>query len=277
VARVRERVRQRCGDEVARRLPPGYHRLGRVLLLRLPPEIEPYLGEIGNAYQAALQVDTVLNRRGPELGEFRLPQVELIAGSGTEAEVREFGIRYRLDAAQVMFARGNRTERHRAGELTRPGDTVVDLFAGVGYFALPAAVLGQARTVFAVEKNPIAFEYLRQNVRINRVEDQVVTLFGDNRQVDLPTGSADRVFLGYLPSSLPWVARAVSLLQPDGGWLHVHLLGGTRAGLAGVRDEVLTTVNQSGRRVLTACPREIKAYGPGRVHAVVDVEISAWR
>jgi len=270
--RVRARLRAAAGARVAAAMPAGYQRLGHVLVLRLPPTLRPYHALLGAAWQDELGVATVLVRAGPIDGELRRPVVERIAGGPTETEVVEHGIRWRFDAAEIMFAAGNRTERRRAGGLVDPGETVVDLFAGIGYFAIPAAVHG-ARRVLAVDKNPVAVRYLLENARRNRVAERVVALAGDNRAVELPRGAADRVFLGYLPSAVPWVGRAVELVRP-GGWLHVHLVVDAHHARARAEHEVAAALAAAGGSP-GAPPRarRVKPYGPGRTHVVVDAKV----
>jgi tRNA wybutosine-synthesizing protein 2 len=269
--RVRRRVAELAGETVARALPAGYERLGRVLIVRLPEELRPFFVVIGQAWLTELGVATVLRRAGPVVGDWRAPGVERIAGNGPETEVVENGVRYRFDAGRVMFARGNKEERRRAGTVTRPHENVVDLFAGIGYFSIPAARLGRAARVLAVEQNPLAYDYLVQNVALNRVEDVVVPRLGDNREVELPPGEADRIFLGYLPSAVAWVPRALTLLRPAGGILHVHLVIGTRGGGPEAEDAVTRAVVEADGRVEAVSHREVKPYGPGRSHHVVDV------
>ncbi|MCI4351912.1 MAG: class I SAM-dependent methyltransferase family protein [Thermoplasmata archaeon] len=269
--RVRRRLATALGDRASRHLPARYQRLGRVLVLRLPEALRPHFQGIGEAWCTELGVTAVLRRTGQTEGELRIPRLELIAGEESVTEVVEYGIRYRLDARQVMFARGNRTERHRAGTVTRPGEVVADLFAGIGYFALPAAVAGQAARVWAVEKNPIAFRFLLENVALNRVADRVECRRGDNREVELPARSFDRLFLGYLPSAVPWLPRALDLLRPEGGTVHVHLVTGSREGPAAAEAEVVQAAERVGASVVGARSRVVKPYGPGRVHVVVDL------
>ena len=247
--------------------------MGRVLLVRLPGSLRPHFAEIGEAWVRELGVETVLTQVAPVEGELRQPSVERIAGETTETEVLEFGIRYQFDAAKIMFATGNRTERRRAGRLTQPGERVADLFAGIGYFAIPAAVEGRARQVVAIEKNPASFDYLRRNVALNRVTDRVVPVLGDNRSVELERGSFDRVFLGYLPSSVDWIPRALALLVPGGGSLHVHLVADVRSGITGAERNVIDAAIAAGGEVRAAQGREVKPYGPGRFHAVVDLSV----
>ena len=259
------------GSATADLLPQGYQRMGRVLVVRLPETLREHFPAIGAAYCAELSVGAVLRRAGETSGELRVPHLELIAGDNARTEVVEFGIRYRLDAQRILFARGNRTERHRAGTVTRPGEVVADLFAGIGYFSLPAAVTGRAGRVWAVEKNPVSFEFLLENVRRNRVGDRFECLRGDNREVELPLGAFDRVFLGYLPRSIPWVPRALPLLKPAGGTLHVHLVVDRRDGGAAAEAEVSRAVERADASVVALRFRVVKAYGPGRRHVVVDV------
>ena len=256
-------------------MPSGYQRMGSVLLLRLSARYRPYFSVIGEAWREELGVDTVLNQVGPVAGEFREPQVECLAGSQTETEVVEHGVRWRFDAARIMFAAGNRIERQRTGSLTRSGETVVDLFAGIGYFAIPAAAPGRAARVFAVEKNPLAFRYLRENVEGNGVADRVACVLGENRTASLPSHGADRVLLGYLPDAIPWVARAVDLLREGGGWVHVHTVADARGARESARRAVESAARAAGATPLSSpTAREVKPYGPGRTHVVVDAQLA---
>jgi tRNA wybutosine-synthesizing protein 2 len=147
------------------------------------------------------------------------------------------------------------------------------LFAGIGYFAIPAAKLGHASEVYAVEKNPVSFAYLERNIIVNRVKGKVRALCGDNRTVPLPPEHFDRAFLGYLPSALPFVRRATGLIAPSGGWLHVHTVASVR-----MREKTLaiveTNIRLAGRRPGRLSLRRVKSYGPSRDHVVVDACIA---
>ncbi len=273
--RVRRRLAAVAGDRLAAEMPKGYHRFGRVLVVQRPPALAPYDAVLGNAWRKELGVETVLVKSGPIDGELRTPRLRCVAGGPTETEVVEHGVRWRFDAARIMFAAGNRTERRRIGRLVRPGETVVDLFAGIGYFAIPAALPGRALRVFAVEKNPLAVRYLRENVARNGVDARVTVVLGDNRSVDLPRDTFDRAILGYLPSAIPWVPRAVELLKPTGGWLHVHTVADVHAPLT----EAAHAVEREAELVRatpieSSAVRVVKPYGPGRHHVVVDARVA---
>ena len=42
---------------------------------------------------------------------------------------------FRIDLSKVMWSRGNINERARIPQLVEDGETVVDMFAGIGYFS----------------------------------------------------------------------------------------------------------------------------------------------
>ncbi len=273
--RVRARLARALGEDLSATVPDGYQRLGRVLLVRVPAPLWPHRGAVGEAWREELGVATVLARTGRVEGELRAPSVVPIAGDSAVTEVVEHGVRWRFDAARIMFAAGNRTERHRARLLVRPGERVADLFAGIGYFAIPAALSASSVRVLAVEKNPLAHRFLVENARLNGVDGQLDALRGDNRELDLPLGAFDRVFLGWLPDATPWIGRAVELLGSGPATLHVHLVADVREPLGTTALRVGALVERTGR-TLAPPPlgREVKPYGPGRRHVVVDVALA---
>ena len=53
-----------------------------------------------------------------------------------------------------MFSWGNITEKLRIAQFDCSGETIVDLFAGIGYFTLVYLVHANAKHVIACEWNP---------------------------------------------------------------------------------------------------------------------------
>ena len=163
--------------------------------------------------------------------------------------VTEQGIRQSFDVTQVMFSRGNITEKIRFGtRLVQEGDVVLDLYAGIGYYTLPALVKGKAAYVYACEWNPKALQALQYNLQDNKVSHKATVIAGDSRDLVLPSTTTsnirpiNRISLGLLPSSEgSWNIAVQALVGtlareqaagedvtsprlPDlaGGWLHVH-------------------------------------------------------
>jgi Met-10+ like-protein len=147
-------------------------------------------------------------------------------GSPGWITVTEQGIRQSLDMTRVMFSRGNITEKIRFAKVVQEGDVLVDLYAGIGYYTLPALVHGKAAHVYACEWNEHAACALAFNLKANAVYERSTIFVGDCRTsakdhslVDI----CDRVSLGLLPSSEGgWRTAVRALRRSTGGWLHIH-------------------------------------------------------
>ncbi|XP_052066312.1 tRNA wybutosine-synthesizing protein 2 homolog [Mytilus californianus] len=152
---------------------------------------------------------------------FRTPQVKLLQGDTGWVEHKDNRIRYTYDITKCMFSAGNVTEKLRIAKFDCSNETVVDLYAGIGYFTLPYLVHARAKQLHACEWNPDAVEALKKNLQLNGVEDRCTVYQGDNRKI-CPTHVADRVNLGLIPSSEDGWPVACAALKPTGGIFHVH-------------------------------------------------------
>ena len=63
-----------------------------------------------------------------------------------------------------MFSSGNVSEKARIARIDVRGETVLDLYAGIGYWTLPFLVHGRAERVHACEMNPFSIEALRRGL-----------------------------------------------------------------------------------------------------------------
>lgn len=114
---------------------------------------------------------------------FRTPKVSLLLGDSGLVTHIDNGIKYSFDVTKCMFSAGNITEKIRVGNFDCRGQTVVDLYAGIGYFVLPYLVHSKAALVYACEWNENAIEALKRNLKLNGVDKQCVIYEGDNIKV----------------------------------------------------------------------------------------------
>ena len=117
--------------------------------------------------------------------KYRSSKVELILGENGWISRKENGIKYLHDITKCMFSDGNITEKLRIASFDCSGMTIVDLFAGIGYFVLPYLIHAGAQLVYACEWNPDAIEALKKNLAINNVSERCVVLEGDNKLVHM--------------------------------------------------------------------------------------------
>ena len=143
-------------------MPSSYQIIGDVMLLKFI-KIKS-ISKKKHIAQALLDVfpylKTVCEIKGVS-GELRQPRIKKLAGNGTETIHKEHGILYKLDVSKIMFSKGNLSERKRLTGKISKDEIIIDMFSGIGYFSLGIAKNTEAKKIYAIEKNPIAFKYLK--------------------------------------------------------------------------------------------------------------------
>jgi len=250
-------------------LPMRWEYVGSIVIIRLEDSAEPYKKRIGEVYADELDMETVCVDRKGVSGEFRRPSMELIYGTETESVRLENGILYDFDVTKVMFASGNVDERERMKSLDCSGETVVDMFAGIGYFTLPIAKFANPEKVIACEKNPDSYGFLVKNIELNEVKDKVIPVLGDNRDLGYGKAFADRILMGYVQTTSDFLPKALEMIRP-GGMIHYHdtfYINEYEDRLKEIFDRYCP-----GRYTIEGI-REVKSFAPSVSHYVADVRI----
>jgi tRNA (guanine37-N1)-methyltransferase len=169
-------------DSLLHEIPTSYDVIGNIAIVSIPSSCDPYRQDIALAIMAHRRnVKTVLSRLHSREGDDRVPRFETLIGTTTVTEHREFGFRYRLDVSRVFFSPRLATERQRVFSSVRDDELVLIPFCGVGPFVIPVAAQGSVIT--AIEKNPEAIHWLKENLALNRVENQVRVIDGDALEI----------------------------------------------------------------------------------------------
>jgi len=264
--------------ELLDRAPRSFDVIGDVAIVELQPELWPFRREVGLAIMALQKhVRLVLAKGGPISGPFRLRELVPIAGSGpTETVHKEHGCRFKLDVARVYFSPRLSYEHARVASQARPGELVVDMFAGVGPFSILMAKKAPGLLAYAIDANPVAFHYLAANVRANKVMGSVVPLLSDARVAveKALRGLADRVVMDLPERAHEFLRAACSALKPGGGVLHFYTFAGAPEPELEAVERLRAGVEEAGREVSEVLvARRVRAVGPFRWQVVVDALI----
>jgi len=275
---LREALKGKLTDEELGQVR-AFDIVGKIAIMKLPEQLLPKKHLIGQALmEVHKHVRTVLRQVGPVSGEFRTRELEVIAGEpSTKTIHREGGAVFAVDLAKVYFSPRLAHERLHIASLVKPGEVVTNLFAGVGCYSIIIARHSLAARVYSIDKNPAAFEQMRENIRINKVGDRVVPILGDAKEVvdNRLAGQADRVLM-----PLPELAReffevALKALKQDGGVIHFYDYG-RQPDIFGPSLEFAHGMAAiEGRRVELLDGRTIRSYAPRCYHIALDLLVQA--
>ena len=169
-------------DALLDRVPKRFDYIGDVAVISIPTELEAYRRVIAEKL-VSMRGNTraVLNKVSRLEGEHRVAGFELLLGDSTETVHRENGYAYRLDVRKVFFNPRLYWERGRVAAKISLSENVLIPFCGVGPFVLPVA--GKGARVLAIELNPDACACLRENIRLNRLDEKITVVQGDAEEI----------------------------------------------------------------------------------------------
>ena len=253
------------------KLPSGWQIVGDIIVVTIDPSIDHIKMKIAEALLKMYpSCNTVVRDLGIS-GQFRLPKREALIGNKTETINKEHGCLFKLDVTKVMFSKGNLHEKKLMSKIGTH-ETIVDMFAGIGYFTIPMAVHAKPEKIIAIEINPQSYGYLKENIVLNKVEHIVEARNGDCAEV-APKGVADRVLMGYVNTTHHYLDSGIAALKPEGGIIHYHETTPESMVFSRPVERVQAAATKAGRRVEILDCRKIKKYSPGVWHVVVDARI----
>jgi tRNA (guanine37-N1)-methyltransferase len=234
-------------------LPRALDIVGDIAIIEIPAELKAHERPIGEAILTVHKnVRTVLAKAGAVSGTYRLREFEVVAGERrTDTIHKEYGCKYHVDIAKAYFSPRLSQEHNRIASLVKKSETVVDLFAGVGPFSVLIAKNNAEAKVYAVDINPEAIEFLKRNIRLNRVENRVTPIQGDARQAveERLLGVADRVIMNLPEKALEFVDTACRAIKPAGGMVHYYAFIRLPDSLENMQLRFSEAVEKTGRKV----------------------------
>jgi len=259
-------------------LPRALDTVGDIAIVEIPPELKAHESLIGEAIlQMHKNIRTVLAKVGVVSGTYRLRDFEVIAGKHkTDTVHKEYGCQYHLDVAKAYFSPRLSHEHNRVASLVQKCETVVDLFAGVGPFSVLIAKKNSDAKVYAVDINPEAIEFLKRNIRLNRVENQVIPIQGDAKQVieNRLLGVADRVIMNLPEKAAEFVDIACKAIKPAGGTVHYYTFIRLPDSLENAQLRFSEAVENAGRKVdAYLFAKTIRETAPYECQVALDAKI----
>lgn len=257
-------------EELRPLLPSSYDTLGSIALVKMADEVTPYAPQIGKAIIATQKsIKTVCMDSGI-VDEFRTRNVKVVAGDkSTETIHREYGMTFKMDVAKVFFSPRLATEREIVARQVGVGEVVIDMFAGIGPFSILIAKTRSPKAVYAIDLNPEAVKFMKENIALNKVM-AVTPILGDAREEIAKLEKADRIIMNLPHDASGFVPDALRALKP-GGTIHYYEIMEDPA-LPPRLDEIADTARREGRVVKEQARRKVKSYSPTMTFYGLDLQ-----
>lgn len=232
IRNLKEILKDKLSEEELKLVPSSFDVIGSrekaVAIVEIPDELKPRERLIAEAImQLHKNVRSVLKKVSERRGELRLREHKLIAGDDdTEVVHKEYGYLLKLDPQKVYFSPREATERQRIAEQVKAGETVMVMFAGIGVYGIGIAKKQpDINKIIAVEINPAAVKYMKENIRINKLSHKITAVMGDVRTACKHWyGKCDRIVMPLPLGAESFLDVAVKCLK-DKGVIHFYSWG----------------------------------------------------
>jgi tRNA (guanine37-N1)-methyltransferase len=266
--------------EELKQLYKTYDIVGDIAIIRVPEHLEHLSKEVAKAVMSIQkEVKSVWMQSSSVSGDYRLRELEHVLGKNTtETVYREYGCVYKTDLRQAYFSPRLSFERMRIAKLVQKKETVLNMFAGVGCYSIAIAKHAEPLKVISVDLNPVAFKYLEENIRLNRVEKTVFGFQGDAKTVTETKFQhvSDRILMPLPEKAYEYLDCAVLALKPEGGWIHYYDFVYAQNG-EDPTDKIETKVSEKLSKICSSFQmsfgRVMRSIGPRWYQVVLDVQI----
>jgi tRNA (guanine37-N1)-methyltransferase len=198
--------------------------IGSIIILKIPDSLNSKKQIIADTILTNVKsAKSVFAQTSGVQGEYRIRRLEHLAGDNSViTEYKEYGCRFKVNVAKTYFSPRLSTERMRVSKMIKDNEIITNMFAGVGTYSILIAKNNKSCKVYSIDSNPIANELAVINAKLNKVQGQVIPIYGDAREVIMRQlkGTSTRVLMPLPEKAKEFVEFAVMALKQNGGMVH---------------------------------------------------------
>jgi len=258
-------------NKLKKELPTSYDVIGNMILIKLPENLLKFQKEIGKSLLKTNKNIRTVCLSEPVTGEFRTRNIRIIAGEKrTITTHTEFGLILELDVKKTYFSPRLATERKRVTSLVKPGEIVVDMFAGIAPFSIMIAKYANPKIIYALDKNKDAVRYAKRNIGKNNVLDKIEIIHADVKEINkILKTKADRIIMNLPLSAYKFFENALQIAKDT---CIIHYYDILKEEKIRKRIEELKTIAKENKTLLTNFNiKKIKTYSPREFYIGIDI------
>jgi len=264
-------------------LPISYEIIGDIGIIRIfsnnlsaPKELKHLSISLMKSHK---NIKTVLFQSGAIEGIFRLRKLIYILGEKkTHTIHREHNCLFLVDVEKCYFSPRLSYERKRISREIKKKEIIVNMFAGVGSFSIIIVKRIESAKVYSIDLNPIAINFMKRNIRLNRVYNQIIPLLGDAKMIldNILQGIADRVLMPLPEKAFEYLPSALLSLKSKGGWIHYYdfeYAKKNESSIEKVKIKVSKKLTNLGVLFDIPTSRIVRSVGPNWHQIVLDIKV----
>lgn len=270
---ITEQLKGKLNDKEIKDLKTSFDIIGDLILLEIPESLEEHKKIIGKATLDFTRASSVFMKKSGIKGITRTREIELIGGDdNSKITHKEHGIKLALDLRKVYFSPRLATERKKVEEQVEDEEIILDMFTGVGPFPILIAKNKNIK-MYGVDINEIAVDYLKENIKINKLKGAVYPIHGDINDVAIEFHEKNlkfnRIIMNLPETAYKFLELAISLIE-NNGIIHYYEFGNDYESIVN-RIKKIAIKHDKNTEILNK--RKIKSTSPCMWHIGVDVKI----
>lgn len=255
---------------------PSFDIIGGIAIVEIPPGMGKKAREIGKELLARHKnLRAVYAKAGARKGVYRLRKLRFLCGKkGTITTHKESGCLFKVDVAKAYFSPRLSYERERIANLVQPGENVLALFAGVGPFPIVIArKQPHVGGIVAIELNPTAVKYMKENIRLNKLQTKIKPIGADVKKITKKYKNwADRVVMAYPDKAYAFLKEAYASAK-DGATVHFYYFGNEKNAFDEAEKIANTAAKKATVMVEVENKRVVLPYAPRINQIVLDLRL----
>ncbi|MCL4325794.1 MAG: methyltransferase [Candidatus Thermoplasmatota archaeon] len=211
-------------DEFKLRLPTSFDVVGDVIILKMDKDLYKYSSAVKEAFLKKFKYIKHVGIDEGVSGKYRLRKIVFINDDfdGTTT-YKENGILLKVDLCNAYFSPRLSYERSLVLSAINDGETIVDMFTGIGPFTILIAKKKKVKAIYGIDINERSISMLKENIKLNKISAPVYPLLMDAKEALEIIEPADRYIMNH-PSSAMNFLPAVSEKAFKGSKIHLYLL-----------------------------------------------------
>ncbi len=239
------------------RLNRGFDIIGDIAIVKFDGRLskKEKLKAVKEILKRNKNIKNVFEKVGITQGEERVPKLRKLIGKTSLTIHKENGFSFYVDVKKVYFSPRMGNERLRIIKKVKNNEKVLDMFCGVGPFAIPIAK--KAGKVTAIDINKNAIGLLKKNIKLNKISN-IDYYCGDSKKITKSLeGKFDRIIMNFPLSAYKFLEVAVKKCDKKA---IVHLYAFVKDGNTKViRDEIISSCRKNFKNI------KINEYKAGEV------------